>query len=109
MRLVEKIDKDFSFSLYDMDWTKMEPIMNAGVELIPDIAEVGIRSTICGPESFTPDGKPIIGESMEIDGLFYGCGFSGIGMMLSGGAGKQLANLIVNGEPESDLHYCDIS
>ena len=52
----------------------------------------GIKSTVCGPESFTPDHKPIMGEDPRVRGFFHGVGFNSAGMMLGGGCGDQLAD-----------------
>lgn len=35
--------------------------MESMVQLMPKLANTGIKATVCGPESFTPDHKPIIG------------------------------------------------
>ena len=34
-------------------------------------------------ESFTADHKPLLGESPEVRGFFFGCGFNSGGMMMS--------------------------
>jgi len=59
-------------------------------------------------ESFTPDGRPNIGESPEVRGFFVGSAFNSGGMMLGGGAGRQLAHWVYYGKPEIDLFNCDI-
>lgn len=60
-----QIPKDFAFSLYDLDWTQFPHLSNA-VKLVPEFETVGIKSTICGPESFTPDHKPLLGKLLLI-------------------------------------------
>jgi sarcosine dehydrogenase len=37
--------------------------MRGAVNLIPVFETAGIRGTVCGPESFTPDHKPLLGQS----------------------------------------------
>jgi len=39
--------------------------------------------SICIPEAFTADHKPLMGESPELRGFYLGCGFNSSGMMLS--------------------------
>ncbi|XP_077967795.1 sarcosine dehydrogenase, mitochondrial-like [Styela clava] len=107
-KLVGLVEEDFSFSLYDTDWKRSEPYIQSATDLIPEIAKVGIRSTICGPESFTPDGNPLIGESQYVKGFFNASAFSGGGLMLGGGAGKELAHLVAYGRPENDFRICDL-
>ena len=71
---------------------------------VPCLEQTGIKSTVCGPESFTPDHKPLLGEDPRVQGFFHGCGFNSGGMMLGAGAGKELANWIIDGRPEFDLY-----
>ena len=67
----------------------------------------GIRSTVCGPESFTPDHKPLVGESPEVRGFFLNCGYNSAGMMMSG-IGEQVAQWVVRGRPDLDMFSYDI-
>nr|XP_009857807.1 sarcosine dehydrogenase, mitochondrial-like isoform X1 [Ciona intestinalis] len=106
--LVKNLPKDFSFGLYDMDWDIFSVHTNAAINRIPSVETTGIRSTVCGPESFTPDGQPNMGESTQVRGYFHGSGFNSGGMMLGGGAGRQLAHWVIHGKPEIDLVNCDI-
>lgn len=52
---------DFAFSLFDLDWDVFEAHIKGSVNRVPIIEETGIKSTVCGPESFTPDHKPLLG------------------------------------------------
>ncbi len=36
------------------------------MKLMPKLAEVGQRTVICGPETFTPDGMPLFGTVPEV-------------------------------------------
>ena len=76
---------------------------------MPIVEKTGIKSTVCGPESFTPDHKAIMGEDPDLSGYFHGCGFNSSGMMLGGGAGWQLAEWIVQGRPSIDMHEYDVT
>nr|XP_039249122.1 sarcosine dehydrogenase, mitochondrial-like isoform X1 [Styela clava] len=109
LKLVGLVEKDFSFGLYDMDWNRFEPHIKSATDLVPAVAKVGIRSTVCGPESFTPDGNPLIGESQYVKGFFNASAFNSGGMMLGGGAGKQIARWVAYGKPEIDLGVCDLN
>lgn len=59
--LLDEVPKDFAFSLYELDWMNFPHLANA-VKLVPAFETVGIKSTVCGPESFTPDHKPLLGK-----------------------------------------------
>lgn len=58
--LLESVPSDFQFSLYDLDYSTFDEHIEGAMELIPAFKDVGIKSTICGPESFTPDHRPLI-------------------------------------------------
>lgn len=59
-------------------------------------------------ESFTPDARPLAGESPEVGGYFVSCGYNSAGVMLSGGFGQQVAEWIVRGTPSVDMSEYDI-
>ena len=52
--------------------------------------------------------RPNMGESTNVRGFFVGSGFNSGGMMLGGGAGRQLAHWVVHGRPEIDMFNCDL-
>jgi glycine cleavage system T protein len=91
------------------DWEQFEPFMSAGLKLLPVLGETGIRHFMNGPESFTPDTRPLMGESPYLRGFFVAAGFNSTGMMSSAGAGRAMAEWIVDGEPGLDLWALDIS
>ncbi len=101
------VDSSFSFGLYDLDWDTFGQNLSGHVQRCPSINTVGIKSTVCGPESFTPDHKPLVGPVKGIDG-YYNCnGFNSMGMMLGGGIGKELALWMKTGSPSLDLFSFD--
>ncbi|XP_065339541.1 sarcosine dehydrogenase, mitochondrial [Cloeon dipterum] len=106
--ILDSVAKDFMFGLYELDWDVFGVHVRGAVQLAPLLETTGIKSTVCGPESFTPDHKPLLGEDPKIRGFFYGCGFNSSGMMLGGGCGEQLAQWIINGRPELAMYAYDI-
>lgn len=64
--LLDAVPNDFNFGLYDLDWSIFEQHVKATEELCPAFATAGIKSTVCGPESFTPDHKPILGPDPRL-------------------------------------------
>ena len=60
-----------------------------------------------GPESFTPHGSFLLGETPETRGLFLGCGMNSVGVATGGGAGMALAHALVHGSPPVDLSEAD--
>lgn len=99
---------DRPFRLLDFDMDHFEPLMNQALARVPGLADVGIKSFINGPESFTPDGNFILGEAPELRGFFVGAGFNAFGIAAGGGAGMALAEWVARGEPPFDLWAVDI-
>ncbi|XP_063288980.1 sarcosine dehydrogenase, mitochondrial isoform X1 [Pelobates fuscus] len=104
----EEVSDTFAFGLFDLDWDVFTQHINGAINRVPALENTGIKSTVCGPESFTADHKPLMGESPEVRGFFLGCGFNSAGMMLGGGCGKELAHWIIHGRPEKDMYGYDI-
>ncbi|XP_055711503.1 sarcosine dehydrogenase, mitochondrial [Phlebotomus papatasi] len=107
--LMEKVPPDFQFGLYDLDWTVFESNYQGAATLCPPFESAGIKSTICGPESFTPDHKPLMGWDPRLDGLFHSCGYNSAGMMLGGGCGEQVAEWVINGSPSLHMFAYDVT
>jgi 4-methylaminobutanoate oxidase (formaldehyde-forming) len=70
---------------------------------VPVTLEAGIRKFFCGPESFTPDLRPIVGEAPELENYWVAAGLNSIGILTGGGLGRVLANWIVTGDPGADV------
>ncbi len=98
----------FEFQLLEEDWDHFEILMNNALLRIPALEVTGIKKFYNGPESFTPDNQFILGEAPELDNFFVGAGFNSVGIATAGGAGRALAEWIVNGSPTSDLTGVDI-
>lgn len=91
------------------DWDQFMPFMEAALELMPGLAEVGIQHFMNGPESFTNDTRPLIGEAPEVDGLFVAAGMNSVGVMSSAGIGRALADWMMDNAPPMDLWEVDIA
>lgn len=70
---------------------------------VPRSLEVGVRSFFCGPESFTPDLAPLVGEAPEVKNYFVAAGLNSIGILTGGGLGRALAHWIIEGTPDIDV------
>jgi sarcosine dehydrogenase len=103
------VDPGFEFGLFDLDWDTFGQNLNGHIQRCPQIETVGIKSTVCGPESFTPDHKPLVGPDVDLRGLMHCCGFNSMGMMLGGGVGREVANWAVDGAPRLDMFSMDIA
>lgn len=104
----DKIPYPFEFQLLDEDWDHFSILMDSALERIPALNDTGIRKFYNGPESFTPDNQFILGEAPTVKGFFVGAGFNSVGIASAGGAGRALAEWILEGEPTTDLLAVDI-
>ena len=101
------IPNDSSFTSIQPDWDRMGPYVEAAMSRVPKSIDTGIRTFFCGPESFTPDLRPIIGEAPEVRNYFIAAGLNSIGILTGGGLGRMVAHWIVNGHPDMDVTGMD--
>ena len=104
----DQLPYPFEFQLLDEDWDHFAILMDNAITRIPVLAETGIKMFYNGPESFTPDNQFILGQAPELRNFYVGAGFNSVGIASAGGAGRALAEWIVEGEPSLDLSAVDI-
>ena len=102
------IPENFAFEQLPPDLAHIEPLFAAAMRRVPTLAEAGVQVFFNGPESFTPDDRYILGEAPQLRGLFVAAGFNSIGIQSAGGAGKVLADWVLDGHPPFDLWDVDI-
>ena len=100
---VEGVPEDFSFGELPPDWDRMAGYIETAMRRVPASLEVGVRKLFCGPESFTPDLQPVVGEAPELKNYFVAAGLNSIGILTGGGLGRVLAHWIVHGRPDVDV------
>ncbi|MBV9698188.1 MAG: GcvT family protein, partial [Gammaproteobacteria bacterium] len=100
---VEGIPEDASFLELPPDWERLAPFLERAMSRVPITGEVGMKKLFCGPESFTPDLQPIVGEAPELAGYFVAAGLNSIGVLTGGGLGRVLAHWIDTGVPDVDV------
>jgi 4-methylaminobutanoate oxidase (formaldehyde-forming) len=100
---VDRIPDSFAFGEIPPDWDRMSPHLEKAMDRVPVIRETGIRKFFCGPESFTPDLAPIVGEAPELRNYFVAAGLNSIGILTGGGLGRVVARWIVDGRPDVDV------
>src|SRR3954467_14136748 len=98
----------FEFRLLEEDWEHFSVLMDSALHRVPVLHETGIRKFYNGPESFTPDNQFLMGEAPKLRGFFVGAGFNSVGIATAGGAGKALAEWVVEGEATIDLVAADL-
>lgn len=97
---------DFSFQLFPDDLERLEWYIDDACQRVPLLGEAGMTRVVNGPIPYTPDGLPLIGPMPGVPNAFEACVFS-FGIIQAGGAGKICAEMIVEGEPETDCWAVD--
>jgi len=105
---MDGIPENFEFGMLPDDWDQFQILMENALIRLPALETAEIKTFMNGPESFTPDNNFIMGEAPELKNFFVGAGFNSIGIASGGGAGRALAEWIVQGEPTLDLWPVDI-
>ena len=99
---VDGVPKGFGQELLPGDIDRLEPHIEAAINRVPIFAKAGIKDCINGPIPYTPDGNPIVGPAWGLKNFWLNDGHS-FGITAAGGAGWQLAEWIVEGEPGIDM------
>ncbi|MDP1821651.1 MAG: FAD-dependent oxidoreductase [Archangium sp.] len=97
------VPEDFSFGEIPPDWDRMTPYLEKAMKRVPVSQEAGLKKFFCGPESFTPDLRPVVGEAPEVKNYFVAAGLNSIGILTGGGMGKVMAHWIMHGRPDVDV------
>ncbi|MDA0996903.1 MAG: FAD-dependent oxidoreductase [Proteobacteria bacterium] len=93
---------DSEYELFQEDLDRLEPHIEAAINRVPAFGEVGVKEVYNGAICYTPDGNPIIGPAWDLKNFWLNEGHS-FGITAAGGAGWQLAEWIVEGEPTVDM------
>ena len=93
---------DVEYELFAEDLERLTPHIEAAMNRVPAFAEVGVKEVYNGAIPYTPDGSPIIGPAWGLPNFWLNEGHS-FGITAAGGAGWQLAEWIVEGEPTIDM------
>lgn len=104
---LDGVPADFSHKLLEPDWGRFGPLFETSRRRLPAIEEGEVVQITNGPESFTPDGEFILGES-HVRGFFVAAGFNAHGIVGAGGMGKIMAEWVVDGQPGMDVWQMDI-
>ena len=103
---VQGPEKDSEYELFQEDLERIAPHIESAMERVPAFGEVGVKKVYNGAIAYTPDGNPIVGPAPGIDGIWLNEGHS-FGITAAGGAGWQLAEWMVEGEPTIDMMGVD--
>ncbi|HEV7252354.1 MAG TPA: FAD-dependent oxidoreductase [Mesorhizobium sp.] len=103
---VDGPSEDSEYELFQEDLERLMPHVEAAIARVPAFGEVGIKKIYNGAIAYTPDGSPIVGPAPGLKNFWLNEGHS-FGVTAAGGAGWQLAEWIVEGEPGIDMMGAD--
>jgi dimethylglycine dehydrogenase len=93
---------DSEYELFPEDLDRLGPHIETAIARVPAFGEVGVKKVYNGAIAYTPDGSPIVGPAPGLRNFWLNEGHS-FGVTAAGGAGWQLAEWIVEGEPTIDM------
>jgi dimethylglycine dehydrogenase len=93
---------DSEYELFPEDLDRLAPHIETAIARVPAFGEVGVKKVYNGAIAYTPDGSPIVGPAPGVRNFWLNEGHS-FGVTAAGGAGWQLAEWIVEGEPTIDM------
>ncbi len=99
---VDGPSKDSEYELFQEDLERLAPHIEGAIHRVPAFGEVGVKKVYNGAICYTPDGNPIVGPAWGLKNFWINEGHS-FGITAAGGAGWQLAEWIVDGEPTIDM------
>ena len=99
---VDGPSKDSEYELFQEDLDRLAPHIEGAIHRVPAFGEVGVKKVYNGAICYTPDGNPIVGPAWGLKNFWINEGHS-FGITAAGGAGWQLAEWIVDGEPTIDM------
>ena len=99
---VEGPSPDSEYELFQEDLDRLAPYIETAIARVPAFGELGIKKVYNGAIAYTPDGSPIVGPAPGLKNVWLNEGHS-FGVTAAGGAGWQIAEWIVEGEPSVDM------
>ncbi len=96
----------FGMELLPPDLDRLDVHIGDAMGRVPILAEGGVKNVVNGPITYAPDGLPLIGPAYGLEN-FYHCTAFSFGIVQGGGAGKVMAEIIVEGEAEWDTWELD--
>ncbi len=99
---------DFVFQLLPEDFDRIAPELEVAFKHYPAMATAGIKKTINGPFTFSPDGNPLVGPIKGLKNYWVACAVMA-GLSQGGGVGLTLAHWMVDGDPGGDIWGMDVA
>jgi len=97
---------DCQYELFNGELERLMPHIEFCMNRVPAFGEVGIKVVYNGAIAYISDGNPIVGPAPGLKNFWLNEGHS-FGITAAGGAGWQLAEWMVDGEPTVDMMGVD--
>jgi dimethylglycine dehydrogenase len=97
---------DCQYELFNAELDRLMPHIERCMVRVPAFGEVGVKDIYNGAIAYTPDGNPIVGPAPGLKNFWLNEGHS-FGLTAAGGAGWQLAEWMIDGEPTVDMMGVD--
>ncbi len=107
-RTTASIPPDFAFGEFEPDVRHFAPSLAKARQRVPTLQGARLVHYLNAPESFTPDGAFLLGETAEVEGLYVAAGLNSQGIILGPGVGRALAAWIIGGAPDMDSAGLDV-
>jgi 4-methylaminobutanoate oxidase (formaldehyde-forming) len=101
------IPSPFQRQLFDANYDRFAQLAELAAKRTPLIEQAGIRKLINGPIPYSADADFVMGRTPEIDNFYVATGFL-YGIAAGGGAGKMIAEWMLEGRPSLDLWPLDV-
>jgi glycine/D-amino acid oxidase-like deaminating enzyme/glycine cleavage system aminomethyltransferase T len=75
----------------------------------PVIGQLATARILNAPESFTPDGRPLVGLASDVDGLIIAAGLNSEGIIFGPGIGRTIAQMVIDGNAQIDTFDLDVA
>lgn len=99
---VDGVPSSFEKDLFPGALERLMPHVEGCINRVPSFQNAGIKDIVNGPISYSPDGNPMVGPAYGLPNFWLSEAHS-FGVTAAGGAGWQLANWMIDGEPSVDM------
>ncbi len=103
----EGIPAPFRHRLFDPDFDRFAQLAELAVKRTPALERAGIRTLVNGPIPYSADADFVMGRTPELDNFYVAAGFL-YGIAAGGGAGRMMAEWMLEGRPSLDLWPLDV-
>ena len=101
------VPDDFRRKLLDPEYDRFAQLAERASKRTPVLEHAGIRKLVNGPIPYSADADFVMGRAPELDNFYVATGFL-YGIAAGGGAGKMMAEWMLEGRPSLDLWPLDV-